>query len=118
MTIRSKLIFVYGATLVIFVGTGLAYYWAIDHWQTAAGELTSIYAQDTRAEQLRSAILRQTNHALDFLAGTTAAEAEVRRLSEPAAAWLVEGVRALLDAPPAQAEPLTILAGVAAVLAD
>jgi len=90
MTIRSKLILVYGATLVLFVGMGLGYYWAIDHWQTAAGELSSIYAQDTRAEQLRSAILRQTNHALDFLAGSTAAEAEVRRLSEPAAGWLAE----------------------------
>jgi len=90
MTIRSKLVFVYSATLILFAVVGLAYYWAIDHWQNAANELTSIYAQDTRAEQLRATILRQTSHALDFLAGSTPSEAEVRRLREPAAGWLAE----------------------------
>jgi signal transduction histidine kinase len=90
MTIRAKLIWVYVTTLFLFFGMGLSYYLAIDHWEAAAGQLSAIYAQDTRAEQLRSAILRQTGHALDFLAGSADAETEVRRLAGPAADRLTE----------------------------
>ena len=59
MTIRSKLLWLYGIMLISLLGMGLVYHWTASRWRTAGDRLTGIYLQETRAEQLSAATHRQ-----------------------------------------------------------
>lgn len=80
MTIRQKLILVYGVLLVALLALGLLYYNAMSRWRHAASELSNIHRQNELAEQLRAGIQGQVNRTLDFLEGDREAQADIRRL--------------------------------------
>ncbi|MFQ5607758.1 MAG: ATP-binding protein [Candidatus Zixiibacteriota bacterium] len=75
MTLRSKLLFSYAATVAVTFLIGSASIWAILRWRDAASDLTAIYAQEIRAERMRAELFLQISHSLQFLNGDTLSEA-------------------------------------------
>ncbi len=90
MTIRSKLLLVYGVLLVALLALGLLYYNAMSRWRHAASELSNIHRQNELAEQLRAGIQGQVNRTLDFLEGDREAREDIRRLEAIQATRLAE----------------------------
>jgi len=76
MTIRSRLILIYGVIITLLLLVGFFSLRSILDLGKAADQLSEMYAQSIRAEQLRWNTQRQINYALDFILGEQDAEDE------------------------------------------
>ncbi len=80
MRIRSRLLLIYGVMLVLLLMVGSFSLRSILELGKAADELSAIYDQSIRAEQLRFNTQRQINYSLDFLLGETGANVEFEKI--------------------------------------
>ncbi|UCC80182.1 MAG: HAMP domain-containing protein [Candidatus Zixiibacteriota bacterium] len=80
MKIRSRLLLIYGVMLVLLLLVGSFSLRSILELGKAADELSAIYDQSIRAEQLRFNTQRQINYSLDFLLGETDANVEFEKI--------------------------------------
>jgi signal transduction histidine kinase len=79
MTIRFKLLLIYGALISLLLAAGAYSIVAVTSWNRAAEDLSLIHEQRLMAEMLRADINRQINYALDFLLGDSKAESSFRQ---------------------------------------
>jgi len=93
MKIRSRLILIYGITIALLLLVGFFSLTSILNLGKAADELSELYAQSIRAEQLRWNTQRQINYSLDFILGETDAEEEFGNIQENTQA-LIDDLRA------------------------
>lgn len=82
MKIRSRLLLIYGIMIILLLLVGFFSLTSILNLGKAADELSELYAQSIRAEQLRWNTQRQINYSLDFILGDKGAEVEFGNIQE------------------------------------
>jgi CHASE3 domain sensor protein len=82
MKIRSRLLLIYGIMITLLLLVGFFSLTSILNLGKAADELSELYAQSIRAEQLRWNTQRQINYSLDFILGDKDAEIEFGNIQE------------------------------------
>lgn len=90
MTIRNRLIIINMLMFSVIAILGSAYLSALERWETAGEKWSTVYLQDARVEQLRSALFREVSWALDVLGGDRSAISEVWRLDSIASGLVRE----------------------------
>ncbi len=80
MKIRSRLLLIYGVMLILLLLVGSFSLRSILELGKSADELSAIYDQSIRAEQLRFNTQRQINYSLDFLLGENTADVEFGKI--------------------------------------
>lgn len=90
MKIRSRLILIYGIMIILLLLVGFFSLTSILNLGRAADELSELYAQSIRAEQLRWNTQRQINYSQDFILGDEKAEGEFGDIQENTQALINE----------------------------
>ena len=80
MSIRSKLLLIYGVMIASLLLVGFFCIRAILGWRQAATELSAIHQQSLRAEQLRTEANREIYYALDYLNGKQRGREEFEKI--------------------------------------
>lgn len=80
MKIRSRLILIYGIMIILLLLVGFFSLTSILNLGKAADELSEMYAQSIRAEQLRWNTQRQINYSLDFILGELDAQEDFKKI--------------------------------------
>jgi signal transduction histidine kinase len=84
MSIRSRLLLIYGVMIASLLLVGFFCIRAILEWRQAATELSEIHEQSLRAERLRAEAHREIYYALDYLSGQENAREEFERIQQKA----------------------------------
>lgn len=82
MTIRSRLLLIYGVIIASLLLVGFFSIRAILGWRQAATELSEIHEQSLRAERLRTEANRQIYFALDYINGQKSAREEFEKIQK------------------------------------
>jgi len=82
MKIRSRLLLIYGIIIILLLLVGFFSLTSILNLGKAADELSEMYSQSIRAEQLRWNTQRQINYSLDFILGDIDAREDFENIQE------------------------------------
>ena len=90
MKIRSRLLLIYGIIITLLLLVGFFSLTSILNLGKEADELSELYSQSIRAEQLRWNTQRQINYSLDFILGDIDARDDFEKVLEVAASLAVQ----------------------------
>ena len=90
MKIRSRLILIYSIIITLLLLVGFFSLTSILDLGKAADELSEMYSQSIRAEQLRWNTQRQINYSLDFILGEKDAREDFENIQENTGALIEE----------------------------